>query len=180
LNVDPDDPEQRDLLAMQGSPNVFRLTLTGRQLEIVKGFPFVIKASIKADLNSSGFGNTFPYDTTQFKWSEDNFGPLWIPKKGQKITLDNRNKSLYKRVIEVYENNEWNEVNGELFLNGVKTSSYTFKMDYFWMMGDNRHNSQDSRFWGFVPEDHIVGKASLIWFSWQNGPRWNRIFKAIK
>jgi len=180
LNVDPDDPEQRDLLAMQGSPNVYRLTLTGRQLDIVKGFPFVIKASIKADLNSSGFGNTFPYDTTQFKWSEDNFGPLWIPKRGQKITLDNRNKSLYKRVIEVYENNEWNEVNGELFLNGVKASSYTFKMDYFWMMGDNRHNSQDSRFWGFVPEDHIVGKASLIWFSWQNGPRWNRIFKAIK
>jgi signal peptidase I len=180
LNVDYDDPEQRDLLAMQGEPNVYRLTLTGRQLEIVKAFPFVVKESIKADLNSSGFGNTFPYDTAQFKWSEDNFGPLWIPKKGESITLDNRNKSLYRRVIEVYENNIWKEVNGEVLINGVKTSAYTFKMDYFWMMGDNRHNSQDSRFWGFVPEDHVVGKASLIWFSWQNGPRWKRIFKSIK
>ena len=88
--------------------------------------------------------------------------------------------SLYKRVIQVYENNTWEERDGAVYINGVKSDSYTFKMNYYWMMGDNRHNSQDSRFWGFVPEDHIVGKASLIWFSWQNGPRWNRIFKLIK
>ncbi|MEY3542567.1 MAG: hypothetical protein RLZZ204_1379, partial [Bacteroidota bacterium] len=76
--------------------------------------------------------------------------------------------------------NTWEEKEGKVFINGIESPSYTFKMDYFWMMGDNRHNSQDSRFWGFVPEDHIVGKASFIWFSWQNGPRWNRIFKKIK
>ena len=79
-----------------------------------------------------------------------------------------------------YDNNKWEESDGAVYINGVKSDSYTFKMNYYWMMGDNRHNSQDSRFWGFVPEDHIVGKASLIWFSWQNGPRWNRIFKLIK
>lgn len=180
LNVDPDDPEQRDLIPMQGTPNLYRLTLTQRQVELLKSFPFVLKESIKADLNSSGFGNTYPYDSSQLKWSEDNFGPLWIPKKGESIQLDQRNKVLYRRAIEVYENNKWTEENGAVYLNGVKTNRYTFKMDYFWMMGDNRHNSQDSRFWGFVPEDHIVGKASLIWFSWQNGPRWNRLFKLIK
>lgn len=180
LNVDIDDPEQRDIIPMQGGQQVYRLTLTDRQLQMVKSFPFVIKESVKPDLNSSGFGNTFPYDTSNFKWSEDNFGPLWIPKKGATITLDQKNKTLYRRVIEVYENNQWEESDEGLKLNGVLTDSYTFKMDYFWMMGDNRHNSQDSRFWGFVPEDHIVGKASLIWFSWQNGPRWNRIFRAIK
>ena len=180
LNVDPGDPEQRDLIPMQGTPNLYRLTLTQRQVEMLKSFPFVLKESIKADLNTSGFGNTYPYDSSQVKWSEDNFGPLWIPKKGESILLDQRNKVLYRRVIEVYENNKWTEENGAVYLNDVKTNRYTFKMDYFWMMGDNRHNSQDSRFWGFVPEDHVVGKASLIWFSWQNGPRWNRLFKSIK
>ncbi|GDX44601.1 hypothetical protein LBMAG23_15780 [Bacteroidota bacterium] len=178
--MDPDDPEQRDFIPIQGVPNLYRLTLTPGQLEKVKSFSFVLKDSIKADLNTSGFGNTFPYDTASFKWSEDNFGPLWIPKKGETISLNSKNKTLYKRVIEVYENNLWEEKEGKVFLNGVATEQYTFKMDYFWMMGDNRHNSQDSRFWGFVPEDHVVGKASLIWFSWQKGPRWNRIFKKIK
>jgi signal peptidase I len=179
LNVDPDDPEQRDFIPIQGVPNLYRLTLTPGQLEKVKSFSFVLKDSIKADLNTSGFGNTFPYDTAGFKWSEDNFGPLWIPKKGETITLNSKNKIFYRRVIEVYENNRWEENVGKVILNGVATEQYTFKMDYFWMMGDNRHNSQDSRFWGFVPEDHIVGKASMIWFSWQKGPRWNRIFKKI-
>jgi signal peptidase I len=105
---------------------------------------------------------------------------LWVPQKGKSIELNKRNITLYKRVIDVYENNEWEERDGQVLINGKPATSYTFKMNYYWMMGDNRHNSQDSRFWGFVPEDHIVGKASMIWFSWQNGPRWNRIFKSIK
>ena len=98
----------------------------------------------------------------------------------EKIELNSKNISLYRRVIQVYENNDWKEIDGKVFINGKETNYYTFKMDYFWMMGDHRHNSQDSRFWGFVPEDHIVGKATLIWFSWQNGPRWSRIFKSIR
>jgi signal peptidase I len=180
LNIDPTDPEQRDLMQLQDRPNTYRLILTPTQLAQLKSFPFVVPGSVVPDLNTSGFGNTFPYDTANFNWSEDNFGPIWIPKKGASIELNAKNISLYKRVIQVYENNEWQERDGKIYINGQEASSYTFKMDYFWMMGDNRHNSQDSRFWGFVPEDHVVGKATLIWFSWQNGPRWSRIFKRIQ
>jgi signal peptidase I len=180
LNIDPQDMDQRDLLQLQDKPNTYRITLTPQQLKMVEDFPFVLKTSIYADLNTSGFGNTFPYDTAKFKWSEDNFGPIWVPKKGAVVELNEKNISLYQRVIQVYENNTWENRNGSIYINGVKSNSYTFKMNYFWMMGDNRHNSQDSRFWGFVPEDHIVGKASLIWFSWQNGPRWKRLFNKIK
>ena len=180
LNVDLQDPEQRDFMQLQGMQNTYRITLTPSQLEKVKSFPFVVKSMITPELNTSGFGNTYPYDTTNFKWSEDNFGPIWIPKKGAKIELNPKNIALYQRVIQVYENNVFELKNGKVYINGQPATDYTFKMDYYWMMGDNRHNSQDSRFWGFVPEDHIVGKASLIWFSWQNGPRLNRIFKSIK
>jgi len=96
------------------------------------------------------------------------------------LTLTAENYSLYERAIRVYEHNDFYMKDGKFFLNGKEVNSYTFKMDYFWMMGDNRHSSQDSRFWGFVPEDRIVGKASLIWFSWDKGPRWNRLFRFVK
>ncbi len=121
----------------------------------------------------------FPYDTIH-KWSADNFGPIWIPKKGAKLDLTVENYSLYERAIRVYEHNEFEMKNGQFILNGQPVTSYTFKMDYYWMMGDNRQGSQDSRFWGFVPEDRIVGKASIIWFSWEGGPRWNRLFRTVK
>jgi signal peptidase I len=180
LNIDPTDPQQRDLIADPQNPNRYKVTLTAEQVKKVNEFSFVIKGSVIPDLDPSGFGNTYPFDTAGYKWSEDTFGPLWIPKKGASIELTPANIVLYRRVIEVYENNKWEVIDGQIFINGKKADNYTFKMNYFWMMGDNRHNSQDSRFWGFVPEDHIVGKASLIWFSWQGGPRWDRIFKAIK
>ena len=180
LNVDLQDPEQRDFMQLEGMQNTYRINLTPSQLQKVKSFPFVIKSMLTPELNTSGFGNTFPYDTTQFMWSEDNFGSLWIPQKGTTIQLNARNITLYKRAIQVYEHNAFEERDGKVFVNGKETTSYTFKMNYYWMMGDNRHNSQDSRFWGYVPEDHIVGKASMIWFSWQKGPRWDRIFRAIK
>jgi signal peptidase I len=113
-------------------------------------------------------------------WSTDNFGPIWIPKKGETLKLDSVNYTIYERAIRVYEKNSLEMKNGQIFLNGQPASSYTFKMNYYWMMGDNRHGSQDSRFWGFVPEDRIVGKAWLIWFSWEGGPRWNRLFRTVK
>jgi signal peptidase I len=120
----------------------------------------------------------FPRDGKR-NWQVDDFGPLWIPKKGVTITLDANSYSLYERAIRVYEGNKLDMTNGKIYINDVETNKYTFKMDYYWMMGDNRHSSQDSRFWGFVPEDHIVGEAWLIWMSWDKGVRWNRMFKSI-
>ena len=126
----------------------------------------------------------FPHDPTHFpSWSVDNYGPIWIPKEGATVTLTTENIALYRRIISVYEGNKLSQEGGAFVINGEKTNQYTFKQDYFWAMGDNRHNSEDSRMWGFVPFDHMVGKPLFIWFSTKdgslfNGIRWNRIFKS--
>ena len=118
-----------------------------------------------------------------FNWSRDNFGPLYIPAKGGVIELNPKNWILYKRAIEVYEQNHV-EVNskGEYVINGEVMDKYTFKQNYYWLMGDNRHGSADSRYWGFVPEDHVVGTASFVWFSknQETGIRWDRIFSTVE
>lgn len=122
----------------------------------------------------------FPYYDSSYHWAVDNFGPLWIPAKGATIELTPDNIIRYERCIRVYEGNKLELKNNQYFINDKPATHYTFKMDYYFMMGDNRHNSLDSRYWGFVPEDHVVGKASLIWFSYEGGPRWKRIFRSIK
>ncbi len=124
----------------------------------------------------------FPSDPEHFpNWTVDNFGPLWVPKKGVTINIDLNNLALYQRIIGVYEGNELRIADNKIFINGKESNTYTFKMNYYWMMGDNRHNSEDSRVWGFVPEDHVVGKPLFIWFSLKEGQlskgiNWNRIF----
>ena len=137
--------------------------------------------SLNTDASSDGIypqnGNTH--------WTRDNYGPVWIPKKGESVKLTLDNIAIYERPIRVYEGNDLKVSEGKIFINGKVADSYTFKMDYYWMMGDNRHNSADSRYWGFVPEDHIVGKPIFIWWSSDpdrrgiSGIRWNRLFNIV-
>ncbi len=124
--------------------------------------------------------------TDTYAWNEDNFGPFWIPKAGESLDLTIENLPLYERAINVYENNDLKVKDGLIFINGTQTNTYTFKQDYFFMMGDNRHNSADSRFWGLVPEDHIVGTPVIIWLSLDKDKkflskiRWDRFFKLTR
>ena len=118
-------------------------------------------------------------------WTRDNYGPIWIPAKGKSINLTLDNIAVYERPIKVYEHNDLQIKDGKIYINGKEADSYTFKMDYYWMMGDNRHNSADSRYWGFVPEDHVVGKPIFIWWSSDpdrsgfGGIRWQRLFRFV-
>ena len=118
-------------------------------------------------------------------WTRDNYGPVWIPQKGKSIKLSMDNIAIYERPIRTYEGNQLEVKDGKIIINGQEAHEYTFKMDYYWMMGDNRHNSLDSRYWGFVPEDHIVGKPIFIWWSSDpdrggfGGVRWNRLFRFV-
>ena len=132
--------------------------------------------------NETYFPNKIPYD-----WNEDNFGPILLPKKGSTVELSRENIPLYKKIIEEYEKNTFAYTPDGFLINGKKQTHYTFQQDYYWMMGDNRHQSEDSRFWGFVPEDHIVGKPVFIWMSIDNFNdglknwkiRWDRVFTTV-
>jgi signal peptidase I len=179
-NIDITDPNQVE----QQGKNTFRMQLTAEALQKMKKDGLIINARAMleeaASIDPRYWGQVlFPYDTLQ-KWTVDNFGPVWIPKKGASLQLTPQNISMYERAIRVYENNDFKIQNGKFLLNDKEITTYTFRMNYYWMMGDNRHESQDSRFWGFVPEDRIVGKAWMIWFSWDKGPRWNRLFSIVK
>jgi signal peptidase I len=159
----------------------YQLTLTtgdADKLRKVQGVDSVVFLPGRLIYNYSP-GDFFP-NTPNGTWDVDNYGPLVIPKKGATVKLTPENIALYRRIITNYEHHTLAENNGQFVIDGKPTDTYTFAYNYYWMMGDNRHNSQDSRFWGFVPETHIVGRASLIWFSWEGGPRWKRLFKSIE
>ncbi|HEU4472610.1 MAG TPA: signal peptidase I [Flavisolibacter sp.] len=165
-----------DEVSQNGQPGIYYMPLTQQAKEkmLKSGLASRIEPNLAKD-----DPQVFPYDNIH-RWSRNNFGKIWVPKKGSTLQLTRDNYYLYERVIRVYEHNQFEQREGKFFLNGQEVSTYTFKMDYYWMMGDNRQGSQDSRYWGFVPEDRIVGKAWLIWFSWEDGPRWNRLFRTVK
>lgn len=158
-----------------GPPNQYDMLLTWKAKQKMEHSG--LAQSIVPDIDSDR--NVWPY-ADNYAWSRDNYGPLWIPAKGATLTLTAANYPVYERAIRVYEHNKFERRDGKFYLNDQPVTQYTFKMNYYWMMGDNRHGSQDSRYWGFVPEDHIVGEAALIWMSWNKGVRWNRLFKKIR
>ena len=169
--------ENLNITEFEGSLPYYCVSTTEKDADVLRKYKGV-EVVEKYNQTESSL-ETFPHHSN-YPWTVDNFGPLWVPKKGATVELTADNLPLYERIIEKYEGHSLRVEGDKIFIDGNEAITYTFAMDYYFMMGDNRHNSLDSRFWGFVPEDHIVGKAQFIIFSKGNdGVRWNRIFKGI-
>lgn len=167
-----------------GQSNSYIIPLTEELVPIFRSMPNLDTMAVFP--SSAWDQDMFPH-SEHYPWNRDNYGPIIIPKQGVTVKLDTVSILLYERIIKIYENNDLEIKNGNIYINGVLSSTYTFKQDYYWMMGDNRHNSADSRMWGFVPHDHVVGKAAFVWLSldkdktWTTGKiRFNKMFRRIK
>jgi len=155
------------------------IDVPAKNIEKFKQHPFVDNVSMIKHSDAAGFPAKM---ASESGWTIDNYGPISVPKKGSTIELTKQNFEVYQEVIDVYEGNDLEIKDNQIFINGDAATSYTFKMNYYWMMGDNRHSSLDSRSWGFVPEDHIVGKPLFVFFSSEKGKgnrgiKWDRVLK---
>ena len=169
-------------------PGYPAMPLTATAAEQVAGMSSVVEVKPNIDVYPPDYPETylslFPF-TSGTGWTRDCYGPIWIPKKGVTVSLTEENLPLYERIIDVYEGHDLTHSGGQIVIDGKVADSYTFGQDYYFMMGDNRHNSLDSRYWGFVPEDHVVGRPALIWLStdrnrkFPNNIRWGRFFKFL-
>ena len=169
-------------------PGYPAMPLTAEMVEKVKSYGNVVSVTQNVDVYPPDYPDSdltiFPF-SSDYRWTRDNFGPLWIPSKDATVELTLENLPLYQRIITSYEGNSLEVRDGRIFINSEEVQSYTFRQDYYFMMGDNRHNSLDSRYWGFVPEDHIVGKPAVIWLSidgnkrFPSNIRWRRFFKFV-
>jgi len=167
------------------SSSLYQMPLTRENLQKIKNFSNVVNVR-RYENTSPGSVNhaIFPFDK-DYSWTEDNFGPVYIPRKGATVKLTLQNLPLFERIIDTHEGNDLRVQDSTIYINGEAANEYTFEMDYYFMMGDNRHNSADSRYWGFVPENHVVGKAVFIWLSvdrygsFIDRIRWERLFNVI-
>lgn len=175
--------EKLQITEAYGNGSIYQMPLSDSKVEAIKALPNVIAVTqyVAQGANPDIFPNSGAYS-----WNQDNFGELWVPARGATVELTLENLPLYSRIIDQYEGNDLKVEGDTIFINGEVATSYTFAMDYFWMMGDNRHNSADSRFWGFVPEDHVVGRAAVVMLSldaarsFPGNIRWDRLFKSVK
>ncbi len=172
----------RSLADVRNNPS-YSFPITKENAEILKALPGVISVEpVHAFTPEYYDRDIFPH-SENYSWNMEYYGPLIIPAKGVTVELNMQNLPLYNKIIGTYEGNELRTTDSTIFINGEPATSYTFKMDYYFMMGDNRHSSADSRFWGFVPEDHIIGKPKVIWLSVDKeygGIRWNRFFRIVR
>ncbi|CAI8441745.1 MAG: Uncharacterised protein [Polaribacter sejongensis] len=172
-------------LKMFSVENKININLTEEEAARLEEYPLAVSVKkINHDIDNA----IFPH-VEKLGWSQDNFGPIYIPKAGATVKIDLETLPFYKQIIENYENNDLQVVGENIYINGVKSVFYTFKQDYFYLIGDNRHSSLDGRYWGYVPFDHVLGKPVLVWFSWNPNAegfgaklksiRWDRMFTTV-
>ncbi|MFI3323933.1 MAG: signal peptidase I [Rikenellaceae bacterium] len=175
--------EKLQVTEAYGNGSMYQMPLSDSKAQTVESLPNVI--AVSKYIARGANDDIFPHDH-RYGWNPDNFGELWIPQRGATVELTAENMPMYRRIISLYEGNDLREEEGRIYINGLETNTYTFAMNYYWMMGDNRHNSADSRFWGFVPEDHVVGRAAVVLTSldaarsFPSNIRWNRLFKSVE